>query len=136
MLVSAASRRVPVPFERYWDPKNCAKNFSQCVFSCKNVMTQCTFYYMEYSKDTSETKKNFSRNTIMLLLWHQPLSILKPSVFIMGWIQILLKHSYTNFNKIRIPKKSSGCSTAMIFCSVSAGCLRYGLVDVSRKSWI
>ena len=21
-------------------------------------MTQCTFYYMEYSKDTSETKKN------------------------------------------------------------------------------
>lgn len=57
MLVSAASRRVPVPFERYWDPKNCAKNFSQCVFLCKNVMTQCTFYYMEYSKDTSETKK-------------------------------------------------------------------------------
>ena len=88
-------------------------------------MTQRTFYYMEYSKDTSETKKkNFSRNTIMLLLWHQPLNILKPSDFIMGWIQILLKHLYTNFNKSRIPKNSSGCSTAMIFCSVSAGCLK------------
>ena len=58
MLVSAASRRVPVPFEQYWDPQNCAKNFSPCMFLCKNVMTQFTFYYMEYSKDTSETKKN------------------------------------------------------------------------------
>ena len=125
MLVSAASRRVPVPFERYWDPKNCAKNFSQCVFLCKNVMTQCTFYYMEYSKDTSEKKKkNFSRNTIMLPLWHHLPNILKPSVFITGWIPMLLKHPYTNFNKNSIPKKTSGCSTAIRFCIVSAGCLK------------
>ena len=41
------------------------------------------------------------------------MNICRPLVFTMGWFQVSLKHTYTNFHKNDMPKKS--LDAALIF---------------------
>ena len=130
LISIAAFRSILLPFERYGCPKNCIHK--HLTFSHAYFFKKLTEIVNKHQKP-----KYFLKSQICFLNGIQ-YHIFRTSASTIGWLQVWLKHSYTNFKKTVCSKKYPN-STLMLSgmsvicgqqCFLNSSCLSQWLLHI------